>query len=181
MAALFVVMVGGRPASAHFCSIPAEINVGEDVTVNIGVAAEARPVRDVEVEIPAGFTFKESFGYLGYIGTRQGKWVHFTGAEIAPYTCHYFAIAGRAEHKGRFVARIITTADDGTRRRYEDLNPNTQFPAMLIFAGIPVQTDFSPKSSGGGVPTWLAGVVAVAAGAGAVAVAVLVNQRRSAR
>lgn len=179
MAALFVVAVGGRPASAHFCSIPAQINVGEDVTINIGVAAENKPVRDVEVEIPNGFTFKESFGYLGYVGTKQGKWVHFTGAEIQPYTCHYFAIAGRAEHKGRFVSRIITTADDGTRQRYEDLNPNTQFPAMLIFAGIPVQTDFSPKTSSGGVPVWLAGVVAVAAGAAAVGIAVFVQRRRT--
>ena len=43
----WVTLGGGQRvarASAHFCSIPAEINVGEDVMVNIGVAAEDKPV-----------------------------------------------------------------------------------------------------------------------------------------
>ena len=176
IAALSVVTVGARPAAAHFCSFPVKIAVNKDVTVNIGVAAEALPVRDVDIEIPAGFTLKESFGYLGYVGETRGKWVHFTGAEIAPYTCHYFALAGRATRKGEYIARIITTAADGTKTTYKDPNPATQYPAMLIFAGVPIPTDFTPDS-GGGVPMWLGVVGAFGAGALAVGIAVLVRRR----
>lgn len=163
-----------RPAAAHFCSIPVEVNLGERVNVNIGVAAEEKPVRAVDIEIPDGFDLDEPFGFMGYEPTRRGKWVHFEGAEIQRGACHYFAFQGEATKKGRLVARIITTAPDGTKTRYEDLRPGALFPAMLIFAGVDM-ADYSDDD--GGVPTWVGVVISLALGVVAVAVAMWVRRR----
>jgi hypothetical protein len=184
-AASVVTLVGVRApaASAHFCSVPAEINVGEEVMVNVGVAAEAKPVQGVDIEIPAGFALKEPVGYQGYTATVTGNSVHFAGGQIAPYTCHYFGLEGTATKRGRLVAPITTTAVDGSRQRYTDLRPVSQFPAMLIFAGV-TAADYAPKEpaapgASGGVSIWVALAVAVAAGSLVVGGAVLMNRRRA--
>ncbi|MEY2472812.1 MAG: hypothetical protein QOK28_2141 [Actinomycetota bacterium] len=179
-AAVALAGINAPRADAHFCSVPAEIKVGVDVMINIGVAAEAKPVQAVDIEIPDGFTLKDPVGYLGYTGTIQGKWAHFEGAEIEPYTCHYFGFGGQATKKGRLVSEIITTASDGTRQRYTDLRPISQFPAMLIFAGVKAAdyTTSTPAKSGD-VSIWVALAVAVAAGALVVGAAVMINRRRT--
>jgi hypothetical protein len=180
--ATVVTLAGLRApaADAHFCSVPAEVNVGEEGMINIGVAAEAKTVQAVDIEIPAGFELKEPVGYQGYTGTINGGFVHFEGGSIAPYSCHYFGFEGTAVKRGRLVAEIVTTADDGTKQRYTDLRPVSQFPAMLIFAGVDA-ADYAPKApkAGGGVNIGVALAVAVAAGGLAVGAAVLVNRRRS--
>jgi hypothetical protein len=166
-------------AAAHFCSIPAEVNVGEEGMINIGVAAEDKPVHAVDIEIPDGFELKEPVGYQGYTATVEGDVVHFTGGTIEPYSCHYFGLSGTALKRGRLVAEITTTAEDGTTQRYTDLRPISQFPAMLIFAGVKA-SDYAPKTpkAGGGVSPLVAVGVAVGAGVLAVGTAVLVNRRR---
>jgi hypothetical protein len=153
----------GRPASAHFCSVPATINVGEDVMVNIGVAAEEKPVRDVDIEIPDGFELKEPVGFMGYEPTRKGKWVHYTGAEIQPFGCHYFAFSGQAARKGALVARIITTAADGTKTHYDSVKPAALYPAMIIYAGV-TPGEVNESKSGGGlwIGVGVGGVLVVA-------------------
>lgn len=180
VAAVTLIGVRAPRADAHFCSVPAEIKVGVDVMINIGVAAETKPVTAVDIEIPAGFHLKEPVGYQGYTATITGNKVHFEGGSIAPYTCHYFGFGGQATKKGRLVADIITTADDGTTQRYTDLRPISQFPAMLIFAGVKA-ADYAPKtpSSSGGASIWVALAVAVAAGVVVVGGAVMVNRRRA--
>jgi hypothetical protein len=75
----------------------------------------------------------------------------------------------------------VTTAPDGTKQEYTDLRPVSQFPAMLIFAGVN-PADYEPKppaAKSGGVSIWVAVAVAVAAGLVAVGGAVLVNRSRS--
>jgi hypothetical protein len=167
-------------ASAHFCSIPATVKVGVEGMVNIGVAAEAKPVRAVDIAIPDGFELKEPVGYQGYTATIDGQSVHFEGGSIAPYSCHYFGFQGTAVKRGRLVAQITTTAEDGTRQRYTDLRPISQYPAMLIFAGVKA-ADYEPKAPAkrGGVSIWVALAVAIAAGAVVVGGAVLLNRRRA--
>ena len=183
MTVAVVTLVGMRApaAQAHFCSVPAEINVGEEVMVNIGVAAEAKPVGAVDIQIPDGFTLKEPVGFQGYTATLNGDYAHFEGGQILPYTCHYFGFEGTATKRGRLVAQIVTTAADGTKQRYTDLRPISQFPAMLIFAGVNA-ADYAPKAPkvGGGVSIWVALGVAIAAGLLVVGGAVLVNRRRAA-
>ena len=167
-------------AEAHFCSIPATINVGEDVMVNIGVAAEAKPVAAVDIDIPSGFELTEPVGYQGYVGTVQGDVAHFEGGTIAPYACHYFGFQGKATKRGRLVADIVTTADDGTKTTYNDLRPISQFPAMLIFAGVQESDYTTPTPNpGGGVSIWVALAVAVGAGVVVVGAAVMINRRRA--
>jgi hypothetical protein len=167
-------------ADAHFCSIPANVKVGKELMVNIGVAAEAKPVHAIDIEIPDGFTLEEPVGYLGYVGTVRGKFAHFEGGVIQPYTCQYFGFVGAATKRGRLVAEIITTADDGTRQRYTDLRPISQFPAMLIFAGV-TSADYEPKApatKGGDGGFFVALAVAITAGILVVGAAVLINRRR---
>jgi hypothetical protein len=160
-----------RPASAHFCSTPQNINVGEDVMVNIGVAAEEKPVRDVDIEVPDGFALKEPVGFLGYEPTREGKWVHFTGAEIQPFACTFFAFSGQATRKGALVARIVTTAVDGTKTHYDSTKPAALYPAMVIYAGVTLEELNGSKSSV--VPR-----IAVAVGVAIAAVGIAVFIRR---
>ncbi len=172
-------VVGPQRASAHFCSTPVEINVGESVVVNIGVAAEQKPVRGVDISIPEGFDLEEPFGYLGYVGTVDGDWVHFEGAEIAPFTCTFFSFQGQATRRGRLVARIVTTAVDGAKTQYNDLKPASLYPAQLIYAGVPVPTGAQPESKSGFPSIWLGLAGALTAGGIAVGAAVLVNRRRA--
>jgi hypothetical protein len=176
--AVTTALVGAPAASAHFCAIPAEIKVGQEVMVSIGVAAEEKPVAGVDIEIPRGFALKEPVGFMGYEPTRRGRWVHFDGAEIAPFGCHYFGFSGHATQKGRLVARVITTATDGTRTRYDSLKPAALYPAMVIYAGV-TAADFGADESSG-TPAWLWPAVAVATGLGAVGI-VFGLRRRSAR
>ncbi|MEY2426246.1 MAG: hypothetical protein QOI61_1818 [Actinomycetota bacterium] len=178
-AAVTLSVAAAPPAAAHFCSVPAEINVGESVLLNIGVAAEAKPVRGVDIAVPEGFELKEPVGYLGYEPTVSGKWVHFEGGEIAPYQCHYFAFEGQATRKGRLVARIVTTDVDGKQTNYNDLRPISQFPAQLIYAGVPIPDPAQPASSDSSTSVWVALAVAVGAGVLVVGGAYAVNRRRS--
>jgi hypothetical protein len=175
-AAVTFAAVVAPPATAHFCSTPVEINVGEDVVVNIGVAAEDKPVRAVDIAVPDAFVLKEPIGYLGFTGTVDGKRVHFEGAEIAPYSCTYFSFAGHAARKGRLVARIVTTAVDGTKAHYNDLRPISQYPAQLIYAGVTMPTDVAPTNSD--FPSiWVGVVASLVTGAAVVGGAYLVNRR----
>ncbi len=171
-------MATAPPAAAHFCSIPAEINVGEDVLLNIGVGAEAKPVQAVDIAVPDGFVLKEPVGYTGYQPTIDGKWVHFEGGEIAPYSCHYFAFEGQATRKGRLVVRIVTTDADGTKTDYNDTRPGSLLGAQLVYAGIPIPTAAVP-SEDDGTSIWVALAVAVGAGVLVVGVAIAINRRRS--
>jgi hypothetical protein len=176
-AAVILFVVAPPPAAAHFCSIPTEINVGEEVLVNIGVGAEAKAVRGVDIAVPDGFVLKEPVGFMGYEPTRNGKWVHYEGAEIAPFTCHYFGFEGEATRKGRLVVRIVTTDVDGIKTDYKNTRPGSLLGAQLIYAGIPIPTGAEPSDDGPSV--WMALAVAVAAGAAVVGVAYAVNRRRS--
>ena len=176
-----VTLAGVRApaADAHFCSIPADISLNKELMVNIGVAAEAKPVHAIDIEIPDGFSLKEPVGYLGYTGSIRGKFAHFEGGVIQPYTCQYFGFVGKATKRGRLVAEIITTADDGTRQRYTDLRPISQFPAMLIFAGVNSSDyEVKPKAKEGDGGFFVALAIAIGAGVLVVGGAMLVNSRR---
>jgi len=177
-----VTVVGFAPrADAHICTNPVQVNVGEDVTINIGVAAEEKPVTAVDIAIPPGFELKDQIGYLGWVGTRVGDSTHFEGAEIKPYSCAYFTFKGVAPQKGKYLASITVHAADGSTTKYIDANPYSLFPALGIYAGVPIPSQgVSPGGgSGDGFPwMWLA--IAVVAGGVAVAFAVVWNRRRDA-
>src|SRR5688500_11258146 len=61
-----------RPAEAHICSFPVEVAIGEPVTLNVGVPAEAKPVTQVDIEIPDGFELGELFDSTGFVAERRG-------------------------------------------------------------------------------------------------------------
>ncbi len=123
----------------------------------------------------------EPIGFLGWQGVRTGNIVHFEGAVMRPYTCAYFSLDGEATTKGRLVAPIVTTAEDGTKVRYRSTKPFHPFAAQLIYAGIPIPNQgVTPGAGGdGGFPVAGALAIAVVVGALAVGGAVLVNRRRT--
>jgi hypothetical protein len=175
--------VSVQPASAHFCSMPVEnVAVGKDVLINVGVAAEDKPVREVDVDIPEGFVASEAIGFLGYTGTIVGNVAHFEGAEFQPYTCGYFSLAGHATRRGRLIATITTHAADGTVTRYRDPHTISRFPAQVIYVGM-TEADYQRRVGGSPAASKSSPVTAVAIGVGAGAVAVAVaylwNRRRA--
>ena len=110
-------------ASAHFCANPVELAVAKRAIINIGVAAEDKPVIGVDVTVPKYFDLVEPVGFLGWEGTVDGDVVHFQGAVIQPYTCAYFGFDGEATKKGRLVAPIVTHTEDGTATDYKSTQP----------------------------------------------------------
>jgi hypothetical protein len=77
------------------------------------------------------------------------------------------------------VARIVTTALDGTKTRYEDLRPISQYPAQLILAGVDA-ADYEqpPEKASSGISIWVALAIALAAGVVVVGAAYGINRRR---
>jgi hypothetical protein len=130
---LAAVLIPVPPAAAHICAIPAHFTRNEDVVLNIAVAAEDKPIRAVDIALPAGFALKDAAGFLGFTATRHGQDVHFEGGEIGIYDCQSFSLSGRPTRTGKLVAHIVTTADDGTKTYYDDLRSGSQFPAQVIY------------------------------------------------
>lgn len=176
-------MAGVGPASAHVCTQSVEVRVGKKFSLNIGVAAEDKQITKVEILVPNGFDLTDNFGFLGWVGKREGNEVVFTGGTIEPYQCAYFTFVGSIPKKGTYVAEIATTAPDGTRKVYKSRNPYSPVPAMMMYAGVkmPSPDDFADSESSGdktgGALKALA--IAVILGAGAVVVAIRVNNRRT--
>lgn len=168
-----IPLLGLTAAVAHVCTNPVEVAVGKTFSVNIGVAAEDKAITRVEMTVPDGFDLQDSFGFLGWTGERNGDVVAFTGGEIPPYQCGFFALKGSAPKKGDYVVEIIAVAGDGARRVYANRNPYSAFPAMNIYAGMPIPpaSEFAggADDGGDGVP-WK--VVAGALGAGVLAVGI---------
>jgi uncharacterized protein YcnI len=179
LAAVAVLVAVAPRADAHICTNPVEINVGEDVKLNVGVASEDKAVTAVDIAIPSGFDLKDQIGYLGWVGTRVGAHAHFEGQTLKPYSCGYFTLFGTATKKGALFADITVHASDGSQKQYVDTNPYSPYPAFGIFAGEPIpDPGVTPGGSGGGFPLWLILVVAVIAGGVAVGFAYVVNNRR---
>lgn len=155
-------------ALAHICTNPVEVNVGESVNINFGVAAEDKPVTAVDVTVPDGFDLREPVAFNGWQATRDGSVVHFTGGTIKAYTCEFFTFSGAAQRQGALRADITVIHDDATTRVYADPNPYSPFPTMGIYAGVPLPsqgvTPLVGDSGGGSGPLLLAGSVAVIAG-----------------
>ena len=173
---------GVPSAEAHFCATPVELKVGLRAVVNIGVAAEEKPITGVDVTVPSGFHLEDPIGYLGWIGTATGNVVHFQGAVMQPYTCTFFSLDGTATKKGRLVLPILTHAEDGTSRHYASTQPFNPYAAQVIYAGIPIPTQTVTPGGNGGLPSGFfpALGIAVLAGALVVGAAVMVNRRRPA-
>lgn len=176
-------VAGAAPASAHICTNAVEVKVGKEFSVNIGVAAEDKPISEVDIAVPKGFDLVDNFGFLGWVGERHDSVVTFSGGIIEPYQCGYFTLKGTAPKKGVYQANITAIAEDGTRRLYKNPNPYSAFPAMMLYADTPMPApeDFANSDEGGGGDgPWRALGVGLAAGALVVGVAWKLNQRRSA-
>lgn len=129
-----------RPASAHVCTNPVEVNVGQAVNINFGVAAEEKAVIAVDVTVPAGFGLTEPIGFNGWQAARDGSVVHFTGGTIKPFTCEFFTFAGTATIKGALYLDITVVNDDGSRTVYDVHDPYSPTPAMGVFSGVEIPT-----------------------------------------
>lgn len=160
-----VITIGpaASPASAHICTNPVEVNVGQAVNINFGVAAEDKPVTAVDVAVPTGFELREPIGFNGWQATRDGSVAHFTGGTIKPFTCEFFTFAGTATIKGALYLDITVVNGDGSKTVYDVHDPYSPTPAMGVFAGVPIPSQ--GVTPGGKASSNTTALLAAAAGA----------------
>lgn len=173
---------GVAPASAHYCATPVEVKVGKKATVNIGVAAEDKPITSIDITIPAGFDLIDPVGYLGWVGSASAdkRSVHFQNSTMQPYTCTFFSLDGTATSRGRLVLPILTHAQDGTTLLYKSTQPFNPYAAQLIYAGVRIPNPTVTPGGKSSSSIAVAIVIAIALGALAVGAMVLANRRRGA-
>lgn len=176
--ALLVPLLRVAPAAAHVCSAPVEADVGEPVTVTVGLSVEATAVRTVEVGVPAGFRVTEAGG-RGWQADVQRDVVRFEGDTLAPFTCGYVTVEGVAERRARFAFPLTLVTVDGERVAYDADEPYREDSAQFVYAGLDPP---DPPGTGGGGSDPLKVVSTVLLGVGAVlAVALVVAWLRSRR
>ena len=168
-----LVLAGAAPAGAHPCTTPAEIPVGEVVTVLVGVPAEEKPVVAVDVAIPSGFRLEDAPDIGPWRVERDGSTLRYRGGELAPYACASFNLEGAAERQARLAFSVTSRSPDGSEVRFDGTEPYDPHAAQLVYAG------FSPPPPPDeGASGWLSGTtVGLAATAALVGGAYLVSRR----
>jgi hypothetical protein len=178
MAAIVAVLtvcaaVAAAPAGAHACVTPAEIDVGTRATITVGVAAEAQPVVQVDVEVPDGFELDETQSTPGWDVERDGSTLRYRAGEIPAMQCGYVTVDGSATERRELVFTVVTTDVEGTTTEY---GPD-RLGAQIVYAGVEPSAD---DDAGDGIdPMLVAGIGLVAVGV-AASVVVAVRRRRDA-
>ncbi|HET9443771.1 MAG TPA: hypothetical protein VFO65_10630 [Acidimicrobiales bacterium] len=130
------VLAGAAPAAAHSCTEPAEMAVGAEDRVTIGVTAEAAPITGVSIQVPDGFRLDQVLPVEGWESARDGDTVRWTGGTIAAGGCTQFLLFGAPVERGKLVLPITTVTADGTTRELAAGTAGREDSAMLIFAGV---------------------------------------------
>lgn len=169
-----------RPAAAHVCAEPVEVDAGEPVTIPVGVGAEVEAVTGIEIELPDGFelTEAESEEWDVEVGDDAAR---FTGSSIAPFQCGQVVLLGVAEERDTLVFPLTLETADGQSVTYDNDDPFREDSGQLVYAGVPVPSlaESSGNSDGGGTdPVQIAGWALLGAG-GVLGVVLGVSQWRS--
>lgn len=149
-------------------------------TVNIGVAAEAKPVVKVDINVPSGIEVDEVGNTEGWTYETVGRpitKVTFTGGPIPPFECRFFSVLGMPKRKAKFLITLATHAADGTVQQYRAPDPFDLYPAVIVYAGVNPGDGSAPKGSSS-TPLILG---AVAAGAAAAGGTLFMRRRRQQR
>src|SRR5262245_35369948 len=160
------VVLTGAPASAHVCSVPAQIPVGTFSTVNVGVTVEEATIPDVEIDVPSGLRLDRVVPKAGWTVARRGQVLRYRGGPIPPFSCAYFSIGVTATVRGVFGIPVVQR--DGAGKVVARTTPDPTDPADLlldqfVYAG--VEPPSPASTSKGPSVAVIAGVVLIGAGA----------------
>jgi predicted small lipoprotein YifL len=156
------------PAAAHACTSPVVMEPKVKGTVNIGVAAEAKPVVKVDINVPSGFDVDEVRNTEGWTYETVGRPVTkatFSGGPIPPFECRFFSVFGVPTRKAKLLITLTTHADDGTLTQYRAPDPFDLYPAVIVYAGVD-PGDGTPAKDTSSAPLVVGGVAAGALAAG---------------
>jgi hypothetical protein len=145
-------------ALAHICSVPVEADVGEQVTLNVGVAVEtADPLVTVTIALPEdGFRLDSADPAEGWTLAGTSDVVRYTDGNAPSGSCAFFTLHGEATQRGLLVFPITAESADGSRTEYVSTLANDPFSAQLLYAGVGV-----PGQGPTGVPPWVGAVAAI--------------------
>lgn len=135
VALLASVSTVSRPAAAHACTNPVEIEPGKPATVTVGVGAEETAAVEVALEIPSGFELADVRDARGWTTRREGSTVRFLGGRIEPFGCAYFSLAGTAPKRATLAIPILVKGEDGKVTEYRSREAGDLYAAQLVFAG----------------------------------------------
>jgi hypothetical protein len=143
-------VVGVGTASAHLCTVAAQITLGTPQTISVGVTVEDSTVPDVEIEVPKALHIDRVDPSPGFGFTRNGQNVRFRGGPIQPFTCQYFSLGVTANQKGAFVVPVTQRTADGTVVSQTNATPGvTPNPLLIqvVYAGVTPPPSPSNSSS----------------------------------
>ena len=152
------------------------MDVGKATALTIGIAAEAKPLVAVDVDVPDGFTLTGSLDVPSWTATRDGDTIHYTGGRIEPFGCGYVTLRGRAERKGRLVFPFTVTAADGSTTRHTDVDQALPTAAGVLYAG--VELPGAPEDGDDGNGGTIVAIAVAAAAALAIAGVTVARRRR---
>ncbi len=133
------LITGVTAASAHICPVAAEIPVGRQATVDVGITVEDATVSDVEIGVPAGLRLDRIDAKAGWTFTRTGSTVRYRGGPIQAFSCEYFSIGVSAPAKGSWG--ITVTQRDAAGTVVANAVPNPSSPTdraldQFVYAGV---------------------------------------------
>ncbi len=165
LATAAVLGLGVTPASAHICPRPAEIEVGRQATIAVGVTVETTAVPDVEIILPTALRLERIDAKAGWTFTRHGPSVRYRGGPIRAFTCEYFSLGVTAPARGSFGISVAQRAADGTIVAHsipDPANASDRALGQIVYAGVKPPAA-AGGSSGLSTPT-IAGVALIGLG-----------------
>lgn len=160
---------GAGPVSAHSCSRPSLLTVGQPAVITVGVAAEAVAVDEVTILVPRQLRIDEVDEANGWKATRTEAAIAYRGGRIEPLDCFYFSLRGTPVSRGTYVLALQVHFEDGTEQTFRGRELGSLDSGHVIFAG----TDPDAAAPSGTDPAQVAIIVAFAVVGAGVAIFVV--------
>jgi hypothetical protein len=151
--------VRAAPADAHSCGFAGEAEVGQPLSVTVGVAVDtAIAIVAVEVEIPDSFALAQALASGPWQASVDGDTVRWTGGRAEPGSCAFFTLRGTPTERAVIQMPLRATLADGSAVRSSPTNADGLLP-VVVYAGVdPFAPGDDDGDDGDGTPAWQAGV-----------------------
>lgn len=131
--------------------------MGTAGAVNVGVAAEAKPVDKVDIDIPSTFKVSGLQAPPGWTPGGDQHTARFTGGHLEPFACGYFVVRGTATKRATLTFPFVTHSPDGTTQKYRG-GRDDFYPAQVVYAGTQPSGTPPGSTTGSGGKGDLAGI-----------------------
>jgi hypothetical protein len=162
---LGAVTTGSGIASAHLCTVAAQIAVGKPQTISVGVTVEGQPIPDFEVQVPPQLRIDRVDPAIGFRVTRHGQTLRYRGIPIDPYTCRYVSLGVTALTKGAYGIPVTQRTADGTvvvRGKFAPADALNPLFGQVVYAGVKPPPAPSQGDGGGTSIVTYVGIALVA-------------------